>query len=292
MLRDHDFEQLPVEPLRARLDLAEIEARLDVEIIGAGAVLKVEIDQARRGLALGAGIEQQHRGLHRQRGDAGAAHGRQEGEDLRFRGLGRGRLLGDAGASLRQFDRRHRLDQKVRHAQLHQPAHGGAVESRHHRDDGRPGADARHQPLERQHFGFIGGIEIGDHNGGAVNVDLLAIRQPAADDIEADLRAGAERGARRRLEAIVGGQEDHSGLKSGGDGAADTHGSNLARGHGDHCDACCGGAETTVVVVVLEPDPIVGVGAGGGTVTCSVGGDWLEDSICIGSTGWVTLLVR
>ena len=60
MLRNHDFEQLPVEPLRTRLDLAEIEARLDIEIVGAGAVLEVEIDQAGRGLALGAAVEQQH----------------------------------------------------------------------------------------------------------------------------------------------------------------------------------------------------------------------------------------
>ena len=49
-MRQHDFEQLPIEPLRTRLDLAEIEARLDVEIIGAGAVLEIEIDQAGRGL--------------------------------------------------------------------------------------------------------------------------------------------------------------------------------------------------------------------------------------------------
>jgi hypothetical protein len=48
MLREHDFEQLPVEPLRPRLDLAEIETRLDVEIIGAGAVLEVEVDEAGR----------------------------------------------------------------------------------------------------------------------------------------------------------------------------------------------------------------------------------------------------
>ena len=50
MMRQHDFEQLPIEPLRTRLDLAEIEARLDVEIIGAGAVLEIEIDETGRGL--------------------------------------------------------------------------------------------------------------------------------------------------------------------------------------------------------------------------------------------------
>ena len=111
VIREHDFEQLPIEPLRARLDLAEIEARLDVEIIGAGAVLEVEIDQASRGLAARAAVEQQHRGLHRERGDAGAADRRQKGEDLRLGRLGLGRGLGDPRASADQFGRRHRLDQ-------------------------------------------------------------------------------------------------------------------------------------------------------------------------------------
>ena len=31
MVRQHDLEQLAVEPLRPRLDLVEIEARLEVE---------------------------------------------------------------------------------------------------------------------------------------------------------------------------------------------------------------------------------------------------------------------
>jgi hypothetical protein len=47
-VRQHDFEKLAVEPLRPRLDLAEIEAGLEVEIIGTGAVLKVQIDETRR----------------------------------------------------------------------------------------------------------------------------------------------------------------------------------------------------------------------------------------------------
>ena len=67
--------------------------------------------------------------------------------------------------------------------------------------------------------------------------------------------------------------------------------SDLARGQRDHCEACCGGEETTVVVVE-DPDPMLCTGPVVGGVTCSVGGTWLLDSICIGSTGWVTLLVR
>ena len=61
MVREHHFQQLPVEALRARLDLAEIEARLEVEIVGASAVLEVEVDQAGRRLAALAAVEQHHR---------------------------------------------------------------------------------------------------------------------------------------------------------------------------------------------------------------------------------------
>ena len=49
VVRQHDLEQLAVETVRPRLDLAEVEARLEVEIVGAGAVLEIEIDQAGRG---------------------------------------------------------------------------------------------------------------------------------------------------------------------------------------------------------------------------------------------------
>ena len=91
MMRQHDFEKLPVEPLRPRLDLLEIQPRLEIEIVGAGAVLEIEIDQAGGGAAALAAVEQQQRGLDRQRGDAGAADRGQEGVDLRLGGLGRRR---------------------------------------------------------------------------------------------------------------------------------------------------------------------------------------------------------
>jgi hypothetical protein len=48
MMRQHHFQQLAVEPLRPMLDLAELEPRLQVEIISAGTVLKIEIDETRR----------------------------------------------------------------------------------------------------------------------------------------------------------------------------------------------------------------------------------------------------
>ena len=112
-----------------------------------------------------------------------------------------GRRLGDARAGPHQFDRRHRLDQKVGDAHLHQPARDGLVEALRDGDDRRPGADPQHQPLERRQFGFVGGIDVDDDDGGAVDVDLaVALGEPALDDVEADLRAGAERGADGLLE--------------------------------------------------------------------------------------------
>ena len=42
--------------------------------------------------------------------------------------LGRGRRLGDARAGAHQFDRRHRLDQKIGDPHLHQAARDAAVE--------------------------------------------------------------------------------------------------------------------------------------------------------------------
>ena len=73
VVRQHDLQKLPVEPLRPRLDFLQVEPRLEIEIIGAGAVLEIEIDQAGAGPAARSAVEQQHRGLDRQRGDAGAA---------------------------------------------------------------------------------------------------------------------------------------------------------------------------------------------------------------------------
>jgi hypothetical protein len=50
MVRQHHLKQLPIQALRPMLDLVEIEPRLEVEIVGAGAVLKVEVHEAVDGL--------------------------------------------------------------------------------------------------------------------------------------------------------------------------------------------------------------------------------------------------
>ena len=53
---------------------------------------------------------------------------------------------------------------------------------------------------------------IDDDHGRACDIDIVAaIGEPALDDVEADLRAGAERRAHLLLERRVGGEDDHSG---------------------------------------------------------------------------------
>ena len=49
-----------------------------------------------------------------------------------------------------------------------------AVEALRDRDDRRPIADARHEPFERLQLGIVAGIEIGDDDGGAADVDVVA----------------------------------------------------------------------------------------------------------------------
>ena len=89
MIREHDLEQLPVESVRPRLDLRQVQARLEVEIVGRRTVLEIQIEQTGGGLgARAAAVEHQHCRLHRQCGHPGAADGGQECVDLR---LGRSR---------------------------------------------------------------------------------------------------------------------------------------------------------------------------------------------------------
>ena len=105
-MRQHDFEQLPVEPLRPRLDFLEVEPRFEIEIVGAGAVLEIEIDQAGRWAPRWPLLSSSMRGLDRERGDAGAADRGQERVDLRLGGLVGRRRRGDARAGAHQLDRR------------------------------------------------------------------------------------------------------------------------------------------------------------------------------------------
>src|SRR5947207_2566066 len=86
-----------------------MKGRFEIEIVGAGAVLEIEIDQADGGADALAAVEQQQRGLDRQGSDAGTANRGNEGVDLRFFGLGDGRAR-DSRAGADKLDRLHRLD--------------------------------------------------------------------------------------------------------------------------------------------------------------------------------------
>ena len=59
-------------------------------------------------------------------------------------------------------------------------------------------------------FGFVAGIDIGNQHGSAVEIDgVAAAGKPLGDDIETDLRTGAEGRADGVLEHRVGGDDDH-----------------------------------------------------------------------------------
>ena len=60
---------------------------------------------------------------------------------------------------------------------------------------GGPVDDTGHDAFERLQLGLIAGVEVGDDDGGAVEIGALLPCELAFDDFEVDLRAGAERRA-------------------------------------------------------------------------------------------------
>ena len=214
MIRQHDLEQLPVETIRPRLDFRQIQARLEIEIVGHRAVLEIQIDQAGgRFAALAAAFEHEHGGLHRQRGDAGAADRGQKGANLRLGRLGAaGAILADARAGAHQVDRRHRLDQEIGDPHLQQGAGDGLVEALRHRDHRRPGPHARHQPRQRLHLVVAAGVEIDHHNGRGFDIErIAALLDPSRHNGEFDRVRGVEGGVRGTIELGVGGEHHHAG---------------------------------------------------------------------------------
>ena len=209
MLGEHHFQQLAVEPLRTRLDLADVEARLDVEIIGAGAVLEIEIDQASRDAAAGRAAHEQHRRLHRQRRHAHSACRGQKRVDLGLRGAVRGGAFGDAAASAHQLDRIDRLDQEIGDAQLDELPRDALAEPRGDDEDRDRSGKPPRQVLQGGYLVGAGGIEIDQkHRGVGERELLLGPAHRAGDDGQIDLRAAAERGAQRLLEIGVGRDRD------------------------------------------------------------------------------------
>ena len=148
MLGQHHVEQLPIEAFRLVLDFGDVEARLEVEILGAGALLEVEIDDAGRRASRHRVMKLERR-LQGQRRAADAAGGRHEGVDLRFRVLLAARPLQHADAGPHQIGGRQRLDQEVGDLQLHQNADGGGAEFLRHHKDRRPALKPARDALQR-----------------------------------------------------------------------------------------------------------------------------------------------
>jgi len=214
VIRQHDLEQLPVETIRPRLDFSQVQPRFEVEIVGHRAVLEIQIDQASgRFAALAAAFEHEHGGLHRQRGDAGAADRRQKSANLRLGRLGAtGAILGNARAGAHQVDRRHRFDQEIGDLHLQQGAGDGLVEALRHRNHRRAGPHTRHQPRQRLHLGVAAGVEIDHHNGRGFDIErIAALLDPPRHNDEFDRVRGVEGRVRGTVELGVGGEHHDAG---------------------------------------------------------------------------------
>ena len=204
MLGQHHFEQLPVEPLGARLDLVEVEARLEVEIVAARAVLEIEIDQAGVGLLAVLALEQQHRGLDRERGQSDAAGGGQERIDLRLGGAAALRALRRARAGAHQVERRDRLHDEVRDAHLQQLPRHRDVECRDRDDHRRGAAEPLGQRVQRREVRLARRVDVDDRNRRAFGVELAhRVGERAGRDRELDLGIHAERRAHQAFEVGV-----------------------------------------------------------------------------------------
>ena len=195
----------------------EIEPRLEVEIVGAGAVLEIEIDQAGRALPALAAVEQHHRALHRERGHAGAADRGQEGVDLRL------------GASRRSPPVPWRPARRCAPArperpaspESRRPASAPARARRSRRSDWVTTTTGGQAPMRaiRRSSACIS-------SGWPASRSMTATVAPstskpssmrgkrAGNNAQLDLLAGAEGRARLLLEAGVGGEHDHLGLAS------------------------------------------------------------------------------
>jgi hypothetical protein len=192
MMREHHFEQMPVEPLRARLDLAQIEAGLDIEIVGDRAVLEIEIDQTGRGASARRAL-QEERGLNCDRSYADASGRRQESENLRLRRvLALRRLLGGARAGAHEFDRRDGLHQKIRDADLQQTARDVLVEELRHHHRGRA-ARLRGQARQRSNLRLVRRVEIDDNDGGSADRRIVDLREVAFQHLKRNLQLRRER---------------------------------------------------------------------------------------------------
>ena len=99
------------------------------------------------------------------------------------RGVRARRRLGDARAGAHQLDRRHRLHQKIGDTHLHEAARHRAVETLGDGDHRRPTADPQHETFERLQFGLVGGVDVGNDDGRAADVEIgRRVGEPALDE--------------------------------------------------------------------------------------------------------------
>ena len=193
MFRQHDIKQLPVQALRLVLDFGDVEARLEVEIFRAGALLEIEIDDTGRSAArhrmleLECSLQRQCRGAH-------PAGGRHEGIDLRFRIFLAAGPLQDADAGAHEIGRGDRLDQEVGDLKLDEYANSGGVELLRDDEDRRLALKPPRDALQRLDFLDFCGIHI-DDDGAAIGFLNLAAQfgHVLLDDGQLDQVRGSER---------------------------------------------------------------------------------------------------
>jgi len=159
MLRQHDFGHIAGRAAPAPVRFAEIEPRLDVEIIGTGAVLEIEIDQTGLGLAAraagsGAAIAVCTRVVTPAPPTAG-----RKVEDLAS-------VVSEVPGALATRAQPHRSIWRTGLTRNRPPASASGAGERFPRRLAspryrRPSTDARHQAFERHQLRLVAAVDIG-----------------------------------------------------------------------------------------------------------------------------------
>ena len=220
MAAEHDLEELQVEPLGMRADLVEVEPRLEVEIVGAGAVLEVEIDEAGRVRILRRRLAQEHRGLDRERRRADAAGGATRKEMIWLPSSGRLEVAFSARMqALQHLLRLDRLAQEIGDADLEEPAHERVVEGVGERRS--PGARPKRRmvmPWRAIRLSRRFGVDVDDDDRGGVDLGALARparRSPAMTVTDGRMDAPAAPATALRKRRVRSDEHDRRRLRGG-----------------------------------------------------------------------------
>ena len=177
MTRGHRLQKLLVETLAVLSDLGEIEPRLEIQKIGAGVAVQIEIDQRDR-IGVGPRAEDLHRGFDGERCIPDAARRRNERGHFRIIARRIERAGEQASASAQDIGAGDRHAQEIAHADLEEPALDRVRTGLHENDDGLSDA-LHHQRLQCEQVITTRGVDLHGH----------------------DRRARQRRGGQRRLEA-------------------------------------------------------------------------------------------